>query len=386
MEELTLRFFPLPHVFRGERRSGLLVDWPAICARCDRQCEADGTSAPEELKLCSYGLNYIRVDQDLLVAGIAVQDFPYRTTASRKRLREVGRDSITRGDLQRILERCALASETEAAELRGRMDEVVAEFRVSRTYQQEVVELLRPDLQMTLAQVHDYKLFVQQIIQNMNVILETKYPGLEINEKLELASHEETSLYWAATLMDERLDAALYLEAPERILEPREQGTFRLHGLVLKYVRIYKSRADLNGVVVNMHGTSWTDVRGNSRALAIIPHTLIDNALKYAPRGTAISVRFVETREKVTLEVEGFGPKIEESESSRIFDLFYRGEAARRMSTVGTGFGLASAQNVARAHNTEIIVKQTERTGPEGTYMTRFSITFDRANPAAGES
>ena len=384
MEDLALHFFPLPHVFRGERRPGLQVDWPAICARCDRQCEAVPVSAASELRLCSYGLNYVRVDDDLLIAGIAVHDFPQKTLASRTRLRQVGRDAVSRQEVDRIVEQSVLATETQAAELRARMDAVVDEFRESRTYQQEVVELLRPDLQMTLAQVHDYKLFVQQIIQNMNVILETKYPGLELNDKLERATHEEAALYWAAILMDERLDAALYLETPERILEPREQATFRLHGLVLKYVRVYKSRADRNGVAVNMAGTSWAEIRGNARALAIIPHTLIDNALKYAPRGTAISVRFHEASETVTLEVEGFGPKIEPEEASRIFDLFYRAEAARRMSSEGTGFGLASAQNVARAHDTEIVVKQTGQKGPDGTFLTTFGITFERAWSATG--
>ncbi len=379
MEELALRFFPVPHVFRGERRSGLFIDWPAICARCDRQCEIAPAASTGAVRLCSYGLNYVRVDDDLLIAGVALRDLAERTPASRKRLQEVGPNSITRRDLQRILEYCALATELQAVDLRARMDAVIDEFRESRAYQQEVVDLLRPDLQMALAQVHDYKLFVQQIVQNMNVILESKYPGVDLAEKLEAATHEEAALYWAATLMDERLDAALYLDAPARILEPREQGTFRLHGLVLKYVRIYKGRADRNGVVVNVQGLSWADITGNSRAMAIIPHMLIDNALKYAPRGTAIAVRFAETPTAVTLEVESFGPKIEQSEANRIFDLFFRGEAARRVSSEGTGFGLASAQNIARVHDTEIVVKQTDRRGPDDSYSTCFSITFKRA-------
>jgi signal transduction histidine kinase len=376
VEELALQFFPLPHIFRGERRSGALVDWPAICARCDRQCEKPTSTS--ELVLCSYGLNYIRVDEDLVIAGVAVRDFPQMTPARQKRLREVGRDALTRRELDRILERCTAANAELAANLRARMDQVIEEFRESRTYQQEVVELLRPDLQKTLTQVHDYKLFVQQIVQNMNVILETKYPGLELDDKLERATHEETALYWAAVLMDERLDAALFLDEPERMKEPREQGTFRLHGLVLKYVRIYKSRADRKRVTVNVRGTSWATIGGNARALAIIPHTLIDNALKYAPSGSSVSIIFTETGDTVTVAVESFGPKIAPSEATRLFDLFFRGEAARRMSSEGTGFGLASAQNVAKAHDTEIIVKQTDRRGPEGTHLTSFTVTFER--------
>ena len=263
--------------------------------------------------------------------------------------------------------------------MRRAMDEIVEEWRGSKGYQQEVVEALRPDLQMTLAQAHDYKLFVQQIIQNMNVILENRYPGVELDEKLELASHEEAALYWAATLMDARIDAALFLDSPERILEPRERGVFSLHGLVLKYVRIYKSRAQQNGVRVVVDGESFSKTAGNTRALGMIPQTLIDNALKYAPRGTTIYVHFTEAMDSITLEVESYGPKLEPHEATRIFDLFYRAEAARAATSEGTGFGLASAQNIARAHDTEIIVKQTDRQGPNSTYLTTFSITFDIA-------
>jgi signal transduction histidine kinase len=381
MDAVAVRFFPFPHVFRGERRPGTVVDWPAICGRCDRQCES---SNQEGLQLCSYGLNYLRVDKDLLVAGVAVRDYPTTTPARRKRLREVGQDAVRRRDLERIAEAASQAREQEAVETRARMDEVVREFRESKTYQQEVLELLRPDLERALTQIHDYKQFVQQMVQNMNVILETRYPGLELDAKLERATHHERALYWAAALMDEKLDAALFLEAPDRIHEPREQGRFRLHGLVTKYVRIYKSRADNKRLTISMRGESWASIEGNSRALGIVPHTMIDNAVKYAPEGSRVFVTFLESGSTVTFGVESFGPKIEPEELPRIFDLFYRGQHAREMSGEGTGFGLASAQNVAKAHDTEIRVTQTDRQGPAGTLETIFSVGFpiaDRGDP-----
>jgi hypothetical protein len=202
-------------------------------------------------------LNFVRIDEDLLVAGVAVRDGPNPSVAQRKRWREVGRDAITEAELRTVIERSKIALDAQIADLQARMDSVVDAWRQSGAYQHDVVELLREDLQRALAHVHDYKQFVQQIIQNMNVILETRYPRIELEAKLEQATHEEMALYAAATLMDERLDAALFLETPARIHEPREQRSFRLHGLVVKYLRIYKSRADNRGVTVDVHGTSW---------------------------------------------------------------------------------------------------------------------------------
>lgn len=376
MDELALKFFPYPHVFKGKRHTGALHDWPDVCSSCDRQCER---KASEHLQLCSYGLNYVRASEDVIVAGIGVHECPQRTPARAKRMREIGRDAIRQGELEAVLKLARQATDELEAEHRRAKDEIVAEFRNARTYQQEMVELLRPDLERMLGQVHDYKQFVQQIVQNMNVVLENRFPGCSLEEKLNRATPQERSIYWAAIVMDEKLDAALFLDSPERIREPREQGVSRLHGLVLKYLRIYQSRANLKRVETALVGESWSQVEGNKRALGIIPHTLIDNALKYAPGGTRVILRFTERADTVEFAVEGFGPKIAPEEEGRIFDLFFRGAAARAKYSEGTGFGLASAQNIARAHGTEIEVRQSDREGPEETFLTTFSVSFPRA-------
>ena len=93
-----------------------------------------------------------------------------------------------------------------------------------------------------------------------------------MDEKLERATHEEAAIYWAASIMDEKLDAMMFLARLDRIHEPREQGRTRLHGLVLKYVRIYQSRARLRDISTVVLGESWGKIEGNTRALSIIPH------------------------------------------------------------------------------------------------------------------
>ena len=55
-------------------------------------------------------------------------------------------------------------------------------------------------------------------------------------------------------------------------------------------------------------GDSWGRIEGNTRALGIIPHTLIDNALKYGPTGSRVIVAFEEDAETITLNVESFRP------------------------------------------------------------------------------
>jgi signal transduction histidine kinase len=381
VEDLALKLFPYPHVLRGERKQGTIMDWPDRCSSCDRQCEG---AVMGELALCSYGLNYQRVDEDLLVAGLVVNDFPTETKARAKMRRKHHEDAISGEELERVIAHCREGASEVQAELEARLDAVVSEYRETKTYQNEILDLLRPELEQTLAQVHDYKQFVQQIVQNMVVLLESKFPEIPLEEKLEKASHEEAAIYWAAVVMDEKLDAALFLESPQRIYEKREQGRCRLHGLVLKYVRIYQSRADRKGLRVAVVGDSWGEIEGNTRALGIIPHTLIDNAIKYAPDGSRVQISFEESRSQITLSVSSYGPRIEADERGRIFDLFYRGSAARQRYKEGTGFGLASAQNIAKAHDSQIVVAQDETPNAGGDYLTHFSVCLKRAG--AGQS
>lgn len=377
MEELTLAFFPFPHVYRGERREGSMIRWAPKCLSCDRQCEV---SREQGLRLCSYGVNYQRIDTDLLIAGVVVRDYPGAPTRARtKALREARRDTITRAQLAQVLDRAGETSLELERELRTRRNEIIARYQESKEYQQDVVELLRPELEQTLAQVHDYKQFVQQIVQNIDVILEARFPGEPLDEKVGKALHEEAAIYWAARLMDEKLDAALFMLYPDRIQDFRDRGHFRFHGLVTKYRKIYQSQIEAKNLHLHQAGESWGSVDGSSRAIGIIPHAYIDNAVKYAPHGTKIVLDYEEVDGALTFSVESFGPVILPEEEGRLFELFFRGQEAARRHTEGTGFGLAAAANVAQVLDLELAVKQTDRKGPGDTRQTTFSVRLPLA-------
>ena len=117
MDELALQFFPFPHEFKGQRRDGLLHPWPARCGSCDRQCQ---TSRGEGLQLCSYGLNYQRIDGDLLVAGLAVSDYPQQTPARSKMLRALRGHHTTVAQVSAAVAKANESTELLAQELRER--------------------------------------------------------------------------------------------------------------------------------------------------------------------------------------------------------------------------------------------------------------------------
>lgn len=378
MEELALTCFPLPHVFRGAKRQGSMLSWCSRCGECDKQCERSKESG---LRLCSYGVNYQRVDDDLLLAGFIVRDYSGADTpARRSMLRKAGKEAISRSQLDKILEQATKSTRLLAEDLRARQEVLIAEYQQRKGYEQDVVELLRPDLQNTLAQVHDYKQFVQQIVQNLDVILEERFPRRPIEEKLTLASHEEKAIYWAAKLMDEKLDTALFLVYPDRITEVRAKSRFQFHGLVTKYLHIYQPQIDAKALKVRQEGRSYGWVEENSRALSVIPHAFIDNAIKYAPPNSRITLEFMQEGGELTFSVESLGPKIYNDERELIFQLFKRGREAKKQPIEGTGFGLGSAGFVAQALGVPIAVEQDDRSRQQGTRMTKFTMSIPLAS------
>jgi signal transduction histidine kinase len=376
MDELSLQFFPYPHVFRKERRQGVLVQWPDRCSGCDRQCEKAAVGPPQ---LCSYGVNYQRVSNEMLIAGIALSDYGAHTDARQKVLKAVGKASIRRSDLEKVVQQCHATTDQLEREMHEHKDKVIAEYRQSKGYQTEIVELLRPHLETTLAQVHDYKQFVQQIIQNLDVYLDSKTPGLPIEQKVEQATHEEAAIYWAARLMDEKIDAALFVLYPERVIASDARRRIRFHGLVSKYEKIYRRTIESQKLRIRTIGESWAEIEVNPRAIAIIPHALIDNAIKYAPEGTDVTLHFRDSDTQIIFGVESFGPIIQISEIDRIFELFFRAHAAERVSSEGTGFGLGAAQYIATTIGTKITVTQDGDRGPQDTRRTIFEVRLDRA-------
>jgi hypothetical protein len=99
MEKLALTYFPFPHKVDGERREGQEFNAPSQCGRCDRQCERNKTL---ELKLCSYGVNYIGLDSQILVFGFLLP--PVASAAHKKAIRNNPQNVVTPAELGRAIE------------------------------------------------------------------------------------------------------------------------------------------------------------------------------------------------------------------------------------------------------------------------------------------
>ena len=92
---------------------------------------------------------------------------------------------------------------------------------------------------------------------------------------------------------------------------------------------------------------------------------LVGNALKFTPRGGAVSVRLTEDAHGATIEVRDSGPGIPPDELPRIFDRFYRGTNTGEARASGSGLGLAIVRSIVDMHGGEIDVASVVGEGTE---------------------
>jgi two-component system sensor histidine kinase TctE len=92
-------------------------------------------------------------------------------------------------------------------------------------------------------------------------------------------------------------------------------------------------------------------IEGNAILLAELLNNLIDNALRYTPRGGRVTVRVRALAEATLMEVEDSGPGIPPAERERVFDRFYRVLGA---PADGSGLGLAIVREIAQKHGATV--------------------------------
>lgn len=100
---------------------------------------------------------------------------------------------------------------------------------------------------------------------------------------------------------------------------------------------------------------------GNESMLLHVWSNLIDNAIKYGPRGGLITLRLREEAGQAVFTIEDCGPGIPESHQPHIFDKFYQVESSR--TTEGNGLGLALTKRVLDVCSGTIAVENLPTAG-----------------------
>ena len=78
---------------------------------------------------------------------------------------------------------------------------------------------------------------------------------------------------------------------------------------------------------------------------------LLDNAIRYSPAGTAITLSLDSSGTSVAIDVIDNGPGIPANQQQKVFERFYRIDEARSRTNGGSGLGLSIAKSVLQSQN-----------------------------------
>ena len=147
-----------------------------------------------------------------------------------------------------------------------------------------------------------------------------------------------------------------------------------LEEIVHDAVRAVASVAEKRGVRVELSRMTQAPIVGDRGLLERLVLNLLDNAIKYSSTASRVEVTMGQTPYAHTVSVVDHGPGIAPEDLEKIFERFFRGDAARTRSvdslTDGAGLGLAIARRIAVAHGGRLVVASS-RPG-----LTEFALSL----------
>jgi len=168
--------------------------------------------------------------------------------------------------------------------------------------------------------------------------------------RAEAAGQLKEGVTRATRLVEQLLTLARHQRRPTA-----EPGPVALDQLARETVTAMLPLADARQIDLGITRAESVTVHGDADALGVLLRNLVDNAIRYTPRGGCVDIATLrETSDagsRIVIEVRDSGPGIPAPERERVFDRFYRvpGTAA-----AGSGIGLAIVRAIAERHGASI--------------------------------
>ena len=154
---------------------------------------------------------------------------------------------------------------------------------------------------------------------------------------------------------------------------PLELVEIPISDVVVETAQSFRTLAQAQNKELIIRAEPMLSMDADEKAIAKLVGILMDNALKYAPEGTAIILCLEKQGKQLRLWVENVSAvPLPEGNLNRLFERFYRTDPSRNSQTGGHGIGLSIASAIASAHNGQIHASQPR---PDSL---RITVTFPR--------
>lgn len=166
----------------------------------------------------------------------------------------------------------------------------------------------------------------------------------------------------------------IQLSEAQSTLRPEDREPISLRAIVRTEVEAHRDFASQHGVdlVVTDVDAMGADpiTLGRPASIGTVLANLLSNAIRHSPDGGHVGIGIETTKRTCTVTVTDQGEGIPPEHLPRIFERFYRVDAARSREGGGTGLGLSIARHTMRTHGGDIDVWSQPGVG------SSFTLTF----------
>ena len=160
-----------------------------------------------------------------------------------------------------------------------------------------------------------------------------------------------------AKTLDARLSDLLDIAQYRLAAFSLQLETVDFASLINDVVSRFESLAKDNGQNIKLDMADYLpSIRADSRRLEQIIVNLLDNAVKFTPRGGGINLSSMVDNNNMIIKIQNDGPGIPEEERAKLFQPYWRGKSDR-LRLRGSGFGLAICKRLVEAHGGKIWVE-----------------------------
>ncbi len=290
-----------------------------------------------------YALRQLVVDA--LLAGIAPTIILALITGAIFSLRSARRLKAINQTITQIMQ----GNLDERLPTRGKMDDL--------EYVASAVNLMLDEIVRLLGQI-------KSVGDNIAHDLRTPLAVMRAQLERGLAGKSEQDVRVAAKRAMVELDHAMTtVTALLRISEiefGRRRGGFTdldLDDVCMNAFELYAPLAEAKSITFTMEAPTPLPFVGDFDLLVEAVANLIDNAIKFTPRGGAVKVEAKMVGARPVIRISDTGPGVPPAERAEIFKRFYRSEKCRHIP--GTGLGLSMASTIANLHGLDLRVEDS---------------------------
>ena len=153
------------------------------------------------------------------------------------------------------------------------------------------------------------------------------------------------------------VNALVTLSRMDEGVSPLKMEPFPLSEAVADTAEPFRDLAQSKGHDLVLDIAPELTYRGDEYAIRQLVSILLDNAVKYARAGSAITLTLEKTRRGITLRCRNGSDPLPEDTLAKLFDRFYRADPSRSAATGGFGIGLSIARGIAEAHKGSICAR-----------------------------